>query len=400
MRNRMCEDGTLEVFLEGRVDSGNADAFSDELAALLEKTGAVRLTLNCAGLAYVSSAGLRVFMRLAKQLEALRVDEVSSEVYEIFDVTGLAQILDVRKALREVDVSGLELLGEGANGSVYRLTPDEMIKVFRPGLTLDDIESEREASRHAFLLGVPCAIPFDTVRCGERYGTIYELLNAVTLSERIAADPSTLEDCAVQSAKMFKSLHAIEVPKDTLLDAKRSYYGRLSRISDSFVPDENKQLRHLLDVIPPADRFVHNDYHPKNVMYSNGELMIIDLGDAGSGNPLLDWIHSYLVFNLMGAAIRERADDEMSFVGITYGELRRYWAIFTETYLGSAERATRMSALLEPWGWLVYLSASMCHPRLPKEYHPKYANLIREKVLAHYEEMIASVDEMDGLLAL
>lgn len=396
----MGNDGSLTIFLDGRVDSSNAAQFEDQLSAELKNAGATKLTLDCAELEYVSSAGLRVLLKLARRLQSLRVDNVSTDVYDIFDVTGFTQILDVRKALRKVDVSGLELLGEGANGKVYRLTPDEMIKVFRPGLSLDDIEAEREASRQAFLLGVPCAIPFDTVRCGKSYGTIYELLNAVTLSERITADPSTVGDCAEQSAKVLRSLHAIDVSQDMLPNAMHTFYGFLDGIADDFADDENRELRRLLDAIPSANRFVHNDYHPKNVMYTNGELMIIDLGGAGSGNPLLDWIHTYSVFNLIGSGIVARSDNEMSFIGITYGDCDRFWKVFAQTYFGTAERAERMSTLLEPWGWLRYLSASMSHPRLPKEYHPVYAQLIRDNVLAHADQMVAALDEMMELLAL
>lgn len=399
MRSQQNNDGVLEIFLKGTIDSANAGNIEREINVLIEETNATSVTLNCTGLEYVSSAGLRVFMKLAKRLQTLRVDNVSSEVYEVFDITGLSQVLDVRKAMREVDVSGLELLGEGANGKVYRLTPDEMIKVFRPGISLDDIESERQVSRQAFLLGVPCAIPFDTVRCGDSYGTVYEMFKAVTLSERIVADPGTVEECAVRSAEVLRSLHGIEVSEDMLPEATRRYYGYLEQIASYFTDDENERLRHLWDAIPHMDRFVHSDYHPKNVMYSNGELMIIDLGDAGSGNPLLDWIHTYSMCNLLGTGMAERSDDEMSFIGITYGDLHRFWKIFSETYFGTADRAERMSALLEPWGWLAYLSAGMCHPLLNDENRLMYAQRIRDNVLAHDNEMIASLPEMQAIVS-
>ena len=55
-------------------------------------------------------------------------------------------------------MEGCQEMGSGANGTVYRYTPDEMIKVFRAGLTLSEIEEEREAAKKAFLLGVPCAV--------------------------------------------------------------------------------------------------------------------------------------------------------------------------------------------------------------------------------------------------
>lgn len=398
MRSQVKEDGVLEVFLEGRIDSTNVNAFDTEVNALTQETNAKGVAFDCTDLEYVSSAGLRVFMRLRKRFGSLRVDNVSPDVYDIFEVTGFSSLLDVRKALREVDVSGLELLGGGATGNVYRLTDDQMIKVYRPGVTLDDVEVERKVSRQAFLLGIPSAIAFDTVRCGESYGTIYELLNAQTLSERITADPATLDECAMQSAKTYKEMHAVEVGKDVMPDATRTYYANLDRIASYFTDDENERLRSLLDAVPVRDRFTHNDYHPRNIMYSDGELMIIDLGEAGSGNPLLDWMHTYGVINLISVGMSERADDEMSFVGITYAHLHRYWKVFIETYFGDVERAERMETLLEPWAWFVYLASCIWHPFVPEEYRLLYAQWMREKVLARADGMVASLEEMEGLM--
>ena len=36
----------------------------------------------------------------------------------------------------------------------------------------------------------------------------------------------------------------------------------------------------------------------------DGELMLIDLGDAGAGNPLIDLIHCCFVYQMMGAGTR------------------------------------------------------------------------------------------------
>ncbi|MBQ3285015.1 MAG: STAS domain-containing protein [Ruminococcus sp.] len=144
--------------IKGKIDSTNAPVFEKEImAALLTE-------IDASGLEYISSAGLRVLLKLTKAVGDVTVCNVSSEVYDILDVTGFTSILNIKKALREVSVEGCELLGEGANGKVYRLTKDEMIKVFRPGISLDVIEQERESSRKAFLFGVPCAISYDTVR--------------------------------------------------------------------------------------------------------------------------------------------------------------------------------------------------------------------------------------------
>ena len=70
---------------------------------------------------YISSAGLRVLLKLTKIVGDVTVNNVSGEVYEIFDVTSFTEILNVKKAMRKVSVKGLEKIGEGGNGIVYRL---------------------------------------------------------------------------------------------------------------------------------------------------------------------------------------------------------------------------------------------------------------------------------------
>ena len=141
------ENNVLTLFLEGRIDTNNATQVGDDLLAALAGAPGAELRLDAGELEYISSAGLRSLMKLRKQYKKpLGVWNVSPEVYEIFEVTGFTELLDVHKRLREVSVEGLPLLGEGANGKVYRLTPDQIIKVFRPTIAFDEIEQEREAA--------------------------------------------------------------------------------------------------------------------------------------------------------------------------------------------------------------------------------------------------------------
>ena len=238
---------------------------------------------------------------------------------------------------------------------------------------------------------VPCAISFDTVRVGEGYGTVYELLDAATLTERIREDPSRLERLAVASAELLGQLHRIEVPGGLLPEATRPVHASTDAVAGYFSAEEAGRIRALWDSVPAMDRFIHNDYHTKNVMESSGELMLIDLGEAGSGNPAMDLAHCYMVFNLIGTGAGPTSDDDMGFLGLTYGEARSFWGVFSAAYWGGAERAAEMDRLLEPYAQLMYLTSSMAHPLLPDEYRPAYAQKVREEVLPHYDEMLGSL---------
>ena len=384
-------DNILTLRPEGRIDSANAAQVEQEIQDAIKTAPGAELELDADGLDYISSAGLRVLMKLRKQTgKPLTVWNVSPEVYDIFEVTGFTELLDVRRRMREVSVHGCELLGEGANGKVYRLTRDEMIKVFRPGLSLEEIEAEREASRRTFLLGVPCAIAFDTVMADGSYGTIYETLNAATITERIRETPERLPELAAAAAQLLRQLHETEVPAGELPDAMRLLYGTLDKVAEDFTPEEAARLRALYASIPPMNRFVHNDYHTKNVMEADGELMLIDLGDAGAGNPVIDLIHCYFVFNLIGDST-PHSEEDIAFIGLTYGEMKRFWTVFIETYCGDKVKAEALCEKLEPYARLMYYTVSMAHPRLPKAYHPAYAEKVRKLVLSRYDEILGSL---------
>ena len=214
------------------------------------------------------------------------------------------------------------------------------MKVFRPG-HYPGPDRGRAGGRaaDAFLLGVPCAIAFDTVRVCASYGTVYEMLDAATVAQRIQEDPGRLEELAVACAKLLKHMHDTPVPEGQLPHSGQFTHVTVDRVAEDFTPEEVQKMHALYDSIPQMDRFIHNDYHPKNIMESKGELMLIDLGDASAGNPVIDLIHSYMVFRLIGSGHQQHGDDEMSFVDMTYGNMRRFWDIFLTTYCGGAEKA-------------------------------------------------------------
>ncbi|MFY0478457.1 STAS domain-containing protein [Achromobacter marplatensis] len=91
---------TLVVGVPGHINSGNAAELEAELMLKLEQRPA-RLVLDLADLSYISSAGLRVVLVLAKKVREsggiLIVCGLSGAVHEVFDVSGFLEILTVRK---------------------------------------------------------------------------------------------------------------------------------------------------------------------------------------------------------------------------------------------------------------------------------------------------------------
>ncbi len=148
------------IRLSGRIDYNNtAEAEKAILAQLAGESGPV-LVLEAAELDYISSAGLRMVLRLKKTYPELRIVNVSSEVYEILEMTGFTEMMTVEKAYRSISVEGCEVIGRGANGVIYRIDQDNVVKVYDNDDALEDIRHEREVAKLAMILGVPTAISY------------------------------------------------------------------------------------------------------------------------------------------------------------------------------------------------------------------------------------------------
>lgn len=94
--NKTVENGKVIFALDGRLDTITAPELENELKASLD--GVNELTLDLAGLEYISSAGLRVLLSTQKIMNKqgrMMIRNVSETIMEIFEVTGFSDILTI-----------------------------------------------------------------------------------------------------------------------------------------------------------------------------------------------------------------------------------------------------------------------------------------------------------------
>ena len=84
--------GNLNISLDGRLDTVTAPELESFLNTNLGTASA--LNIDCANLAYVSSAGLRVLLATEKKMKGkMKLTNVCEVVMEVFEMTGFADIL-------------------------------------------------------------------------------------------------------------------------------------------------------------------------------------------------------------------------------------------------------------------------------------------------------------------
>ena len=91
------KDGdTYTVLVDGRLDTLTSPQLDEEINKIIG--GAKKLIFDLDKLAYISSAGLRVLLGAAQQMDGkgeMVLIHVSEAIREIFDVTGFIQIFNI-----------------------------------------------------------------------------------------------------------------------------------------------------------------------------------------------------------------------------------------------------------------------------------------------------------------
>lgn len=91
-------DGKTLVTLDGRLDTTNADQFQQDITPLMEGEKP-DIDIDCTGMSYTSSQGLRLFLMLQKSVMArggkLVLRNMNPQVKEVFDITGFSNIITI-----------------------------------------------------------------------------------------------------------------------------------------------------------------------------------------------------------------------------------------------------------------------------------------------------------------
>jgi stage II sporulation protein AA (anti-sigma F factor antagonist) len=98
------QDGKLILHLAGKIDGSNADAFRQAVADHIDG-GDRSIVLDFSRLEYLSSAGLRSVLLLAKRLKSeqggFALCCMSDLIKGVFDVSGFSKILPIYRTRAE-----------------------------------------------------------------------------------------------------------------------------------------------------------------------------------------------------------------------------------------------------------------------------------------------------------
>lgn len=308
------------INLEGRINSNNIqDIESKILEDIKDYNG--NIIFDAKGLEYISSAGLRMILRVKKINDNTKVINCNSEVYEVFEMTGFSEMMDISKAFREISVEGCEIIGDGFYGTVYRINPETIVKVYKTPDCLDMVKREKELARKAFILGIPTAIPYDIVKVGNSYGSVFELLDCKAL-DKCVKEGEDISSLAKLCVNVLKKMHSTELNTNELPNKKDLILETAEYCKKYLNSDIYDKLIKFIKNIPDKNTLIHGDFQIKNLMKQGDELLLIDMDKLSIGNPIFEFGAMYATYKAFACVNK---NNPLEFLGIPYEQSEEIW---------------------------------------------------------------------------
>ena len=374
------ENGTLTIFIADSLTADNAEKFFNDVNSLCSSCHDYNsLVINADGLKCISSAGLKILLKLSKlnkdSGKNFSVQDVPPEIYNVFKVAGFNKLMTVIKKLREISINDCPLIGEGRSSKVFRIDPETVVKCFYPNVRLDNIIHELEMDKKVFLLDIPTAISYDLVKIGDSYGAVFELIAADTVGHAITNNIDKFDEITKKFADLYKKIHSTKLKADSgFPSVKTKWLDWLDGMKNYYTSEEFDFMNKMLDSIPERYTMIHCDFHENNVLYQNGELIIIDMADVGFGHPILD---------LAGGAFRTHCSimpDRKATHGLSPENMLRFWDTVLKFYFDIDDNnlLNEIKEVCEAFGFLRSALFPMKHSQISESLRNWHINDARK----------------------
>lgn len=325
------EKDVLTISLEGELNSVNSESVGEEIDKIIANQTFKSLVLDFDKVSYISSAGLRIILKLKQRYDDFSVINASLEVYDVFQMTGFTSMMSIKKALRKIDLAGAEIIGDGFFSTVYRLNKDTIVKVFNRTSDADQIERELRLAKEAFVLGVPTAISFDVVKVGDKMGVCFEMLDCMSLKTALLTQKGKYNEYLEKYAALLKKINTTECFNPMIPDIKKMSLKKVEAIKPYLEEKYYLKAKALMESIPDRKTFVHGDCHFKNIMVQGEDLLLIDMDTLSVGHPIFELAAIYAPYCAFN---EDDPGNSEKFFGITDEEGRKLYNDTLNLYFG------------------------------------------------------------------
>lgn len=175
-----------------------------------------------------------------------------------------------------------KVIGTGYTATVYEWEEGKVLKLFREDFPRSSVELEY---RNALAVrDLPFSKPkaYELISIEDKLGIVYDRVKGEALLDWVLRT-GDLQQCAVIMAELHKSI--LHTESEQVTDYKDFLRYFLNMISDS---EKREEALRVLDRLPEGNTLCHGDFHPGNILISNGDTTVIDFMNICRGHYLYD----------------------------------------------------------------------------------------------------------------
>jgi hypothetical protein len=211
------------------------------------------------------------------------------------------------------------MIGEGSTATVYEWEEGTVIKLFVKGYPQNSIEREflNAKAINDQNFGKPKV--HELINYEGQLGIVYDKVEGESLLVWVL-ETGNLHDCSKYMAKQHKEI--VHNSVSGVPNYKQFLKSNILNASSINLIERDRALE-TLDKLKEGDTLCHGDFHPGNILLSNGLTMVIDFMNVCHGDPLYDVART--VFLVEYTPVPQNTDDRE--------KLLRYKKTLADLYL-------------------------------------------------------------------
>jgi Ser/Thr protein kinase RdoA (MazF antagonist) len=184
-------------------------------------------------------------------------------------------------------------LGGGKAADVHAWGANRVVKLYRNEVPNRPVEAEARNSQVLHAAGLPMPRFFEHVEIAGRRGNVFERIEGRSISASLRINPFRIFRLAREFAAVHRLIHGTERSDlPPVADNLRRVIAGVSVLSAA----QRDNLMASLESLPGGSSVCHYDFHPSNVMLSPRGPIVLDWGNARSGNRLADVARTCVLF--------------------------------------------------------------------------------------------------------